>query len=255
MTARVVAFAVAMVVAPAVFAQAPSHDVSATLRDANDASVRGDWLRVTQLVEPVLLRALGTADRAEAHRLAGLAAFFSNRASDAERHFVEYLKIEPFGHLDPALYPPEVVTFFDDVRVRHKAAIKPRPKRYVALSAIPVIGQFHNDQPVKGIVIASAIGVFGITNAVTYLTLRSWCQRVSGPDGSSATCDEGGNHRRAAQRLRIVNLVSGVALIGAIGAGVVDGVLTHYKQRRERTVLPYVAPDAAGATVGISARF
>ncbi|MGE0546011.1 MAG: hypothetical protein AB7O24_32975 [Kofleriaceae bacterium] len=255
MTARVVALAVLLLVAPALHAQPPSQTVSAILRDGNDAAVRGDWLRVTRLVEPVLLRALGTADRAEAHRLAGLAAFFSNRTSDAERHFVEYLKIEPFGHLDPALYPPEVLTFFDDVRVRHKASFKPPPKRYLALSVIPVFGQFHNGQPGKGIVIASAIGVFGITHFASYLTLRSWCRQVMGRDGSSATCDDDGNHRRAAQRLRIVNIASGVALVGTMVYAVIDGALTHYQRRRERAVVPYVAPAETGATLGIAGQF
>src|SRR5438874_7564024 len=94
---------------------------SVALRDANAAAIAGDWQRVGELVDPLLVHALSPADVAEAHRLAGLAAFFQHRSADAETHFLAYLRLDLDARLDPALVPPEAVTFFDAVRARHAA--------------------------------------------------------------------------------------------------------------------------------------
>ena len=54
------------------------------LREGNAAATAGDWSRVAQLVDPLLGAQLPPSDLAEAHRLAGLAAFFQERRSYAE---------------------------------------------------------------------------------------------------------------------------------------------------------------------------
>src|SRR6187402_1716568 len=79
-------------------------DPSLALREANVAATAGDWARVSAFVEPLLTRQLETADLAEAHRLAGIAAWFAQpqRLDLADQHFLAYLRIDLDGHLDPA---------------------------------------------------------------------------------------------------------------------------------------------------------
>lgn len=225
------------------------------LRDGNAAASAGDWARVQQLVEPLLAAQLPPIDRAETHRLAGLAAFHLGRTTLAEQHFVAYLKIELDGRLDPALYPPEVVNFFEDVKQRHDAelrALRPRPRRYWLLNFVPPGGQIQNGETGKAIVVGSAIGVFAAAHITTYFVLRSWCQEVRGDKGSSVLCDDPEDRSASAATLRTINIVAGVGLIVSYAYGVYDG-MSDYVRRPRAT--PYVAPVEGGGTIGIRGSF
>jgi hypothetical protein len=232
-------------------APAPSD----ALREANDAATAGDWARVSALVDPLLRGAVPPGDLAEAYRLSGMAAFYQQRRDLAEAHFLAYLKIDLDGRLDPALYPPEVVGFFDEVRTKHQAELRarrPRPRRYWLLNLIPPGGQIQNREPGKAWVIGSLIGAFAIGNVTTYLVLRSWCTRVSGDGGSSVTCDEGGDHAHTASTLRGINIATGIGLIAAYAFGVYDGA-TNY--RRQETMRPFVVGVAGGGMIGLGGAF
>jgi hypothetical protein len=224
-------------------------DPSATLREANAAASAGDWARVQMLVDPLLDPAHppSPADLAEADRLAGLVAFFAQRLPAAEAYFVAYLKHDRDGRLDPALYPPEVVNYFNDVRARHAGelvVLRPPPKRYWALTLVPPVAQFQNGEKVKGIVVASLLGSFLATNITTYVLLRSWCHDTGN------TCDASGkNHYRSAQTLQNLNAFSGVALIFTYAYGVWDGVRGYHRRTME------LAPYATSSSVGVSLTF
>lgn len=242
-----------LVVTRAALAQPAPADA---LRDGNAAAGAGDWARVTQLIEPLLQNQLPDVDRAEAHRLAGLAALHQGRTGAAEQHFVAYLKIELDGRLDPALYPPEVVTFFEDVKQRHDAelrALRPKPRRYWLLNLVPPGGQIQNGDRGKAIVIGSALGVFAIGNLTTYFMLRSWCTKVAGESGSSATCDDPKDRASSASTLRTINFVSGIGLIVTYVYGVYDGVSGY--RRRSGGIAPYVSPAEGGGMAGIRGSF
>jgi hypothetical protein len=237
------ALLVLAVVASVASAQ-PGRDPARALSDADAAASAGDWARVTALTEPITA-ASSLEDRAEAFRLHGLAAFFLNRRVVAERDFVMWLRLDPDGALDPALYPPEAINFFDDVRARHGLELRRAPKRYAVLTLLPPFAQFQNGDRTKAWVITGLLGAFAATNVATYFVLRSWCH----DDGD--TCDRSGtNHFNAAERLEVVNIISGIALIGTYLYGVYDGV-TNYRARSHL----YVAPETDGATVGIAGRF
>jgi hypothetical protein len=238
-------------------------DASTVLREANAAATAGEWPRVAELVGPLVdpLRAgsLERADQAEAQRLAGLAAYFAQRTADAEAHFLAYLRIDSDGHLDPALYPPEVVVFFDDVRARHAAELRtkrPRAKRHWYIALLPPFAQFQNGERTKAWVTASALGAFTVANVGSYLVLRSWCTRVSTPGGtSSLVCDEGGNHAQGARTLRTVNVVSGIGLIVTYVWGVYDGVRHYRRNDRTPSLAPYTAASSTSFVVGIGAQW
>jgi hypothetical protein len=228
-----------------------SADTSSDLRDGNAAATAGDWATVAKLVEPLLRVQLGSIHLAEAQRLAGLAAYYLQRQADAEAHFYEYLKIDPEGHLDPALYPPEVVNFFNDVKSKHDVELRARrrPHKYVALNLLPPVGQFQNGEPTKGIVIGSLLGALLITNVTSYFVLRSWCTEVTGSE-TTVTCDDHKDHTHAASTLRSLNIATGLALIATYVYGVYDGVAT-YRRRERENAQPFVMPVTGGGVAGL----
>ncbi len=242
---------------------APPSDPATALRDANAAAANGEWARVSAYIEPLLAQSLATTELAEAHRLAGIAALFVQPPDRelADRHFFEYLKIDPDGQLDAALYPPEVITFFSDVRSRHAPELRarrPKAKRYMILTLVPPFGQFQNGDRVKGIVIGSLLAAFFVTNVTTYFVLRSWCKKLTGPvdpDKTSAGCDETTNHYDSAKTLRGLNITAGVGLILTYVYGVYDGVRGYGRPRGEHALAPYATSTNTSATFGISLTF
>jgi hypothetical protein len=245
--------AIVLVLLARIAAAQPGIDPAATLRDANTAATQGEWDRVSQTVEPLLAQSLAPADLAEAHRLAGLAAFFHGNQPLAETHFLAYLRLDLQGGLDPALYPPEAVRFFADVRVRHAAELRartPHGKSHWYLTLVPYAAQEQNGERTKGIVLASLVGAFAITNVSTYFVLRSWCH------GQGSTCDASGtNHFHAAQHLQTVNVVAGLGLIATYLYGVYDGVSGYRRRNREQSFAPYANPTTDGGVFGIAGSF
>lgn len=245
---------------PASPARGEVSDPSVALREANVAALAGDWARVAALVTPLLARALQPADLAEAHRLSGIAALFAQppRPDLAEQHFLALLRLDLDATIDPALYPPEVVQVFSDVRARHVAELRarrPRAKRYLALTLLPPLAQLQNGDRARGIVIGALLGTFAAANLTSFLVLRSWCDEQVGPSGTSAGCDRTSNRNASATTLRSLNLATGVALIVTYLYGVYDGVRGYRRTRPTSTLVPYATSTNTGATLGVSVQF
>jgi hypothetical protein len=239
--------AASVLVVLALAATARAEPATQILREANDAAIAGDWDTVARLVQPIATGTSIAADLAEAHRLAALAAFFQHREHDAEEHFVAYLRLDLDGRLDPALVPPEAITFFEDVRSRHDAelrALRPRPKnrRYFVLELLPPFGQIQNGSSTKAWLIGGGLVTFAAINFTTYALLRSWCNDLD------KTC---GSHTHSAETTLTLNLLSGAGLLLTYGYGVYDGVVQY---RRQRT-LPFAAPMNGGGVLGVIGQF
>jgi hypothetical protein len=255
---KVFARALALLAAVATLAWAQPGSTSEVLREGNTAALAGDWPRVTQLIDPLLGRRLAPSDLGEAHRLSGLAAFFQQHNGLAESHFVAYLRIDLDGRLDPALYPPEVVSFFNDVAARHAAelrALRNRPTRSWYLTLLPPFGQFQNGDRIKGYVIGGLLGALLATNLTTYALLRSWCEHTQGPSGGGLTCNDPSNHNQAAARLQPYNIASGIGAIAVYVFGVYDGIRGYRRHTREQALQPFARVSSDGSVVGISGRF
>ena len=244
------ALAIVLLLAGIAGAQPPpapaTQPTTTILHDANEAAVAGNWAAVDALVAP-LLRGEGVAlaDVGEAHRLAGLAAFFQHRTADAEAHFLAYLRIDADARLDPALVPPDAVTFFEDVRTRHAAELRarrPRARPSLVLELLPPFGQWQNGEHGKAWIVGGTLAAFAITSVTTYAVLRTWCS------SSDKTC---GTHAHAASTLRVVNLASGAGLLLTYLYGVYDGVVAY----RRFSATPFAAPTSDGAVVGLVGRF
>jgi hypothetical protein len=232
---------------------------AAALAQAQAHFVAGEYGQVVLLCEPLTAdETLARADRAEAWRLLGLAYFFLGRHAEAESALVEFLKLEPDAHLDPALVPPEGVSFFEGVRARHAGELRkhrPKPKRpSVVVALIPAVAQFENEEPVKGWAIGVSGGLLLATNVTTYVMLKDMC---SAPDG---TCGEPCDPLREdcadkddpgrARTLRTVNIVSGALLLGVMVYGAVDGYL-GWRRRGEALVGVSLSPDPGGGGASI----
>ncbi|HEU4728913.1 MAG TPA: hypothetical protein VFT22_13510 [Kofleriaceae bacterium] len=262
--ARALVLVVAVLVGGIARAQ-PGPSTSEVLREGNTAALAGDWARVSELVEPLFQRPLASADLGEAHRLAGIAAYFQHHEHSAETHFLDYLRIDLDGRLDPALYPPEVVAFFNDVASRHAAELRalrigPRRSGSWLYALIPPVGQFQNGERIKGYVIGGALGALLIANLTTYYYLRTWCNHTTGTAGGGLTCDDNAsepdrdlNHEAA--RLRPWNIASGIGFLVVYAYGVYDGVAGYRRKSRERAMQPFVAASAGNHVFGLAGSF
>lgn len=240
---------------PSTTSPSPSPSVPPTaaelLLEAGAAADAGDWPTVIARASPVALDGnQHPADRAEAHRLLGLAAFAQGRVADADRDFFAYLRLELDAHLDPHLYPPETVAFFESVRTRHAAelrALRPRPAGAILLNLLPPFGQFQNKERVKGWVLVGLGGALLATNITTYVMIRRLC------DEDDGTCESGGTSQRPrAEQLVTLNKVTGVAAIGVYVYGVVDGFRNY---RRHPTIVVTPPPSGEGAVFGLAGTF
>ena len=244
-------------------AHAQPGATSDVLRDANTSALAGDWLRVAALVDPLLRQPLPPADLAEAHRLAGIAAFFAQRNADAETHFLDYLRLDLDGRLDPALYPPDVVAFFGDVASRHAAELRalrtPPERRSWLYTLLPPVGQWQNGDRTKAYVLGGMLGALLIANLTTYAYLRAWCDHTDGTAGGALTCTDGPgsdkNATRAAQRIQPVNMVSGIGFWLVYAYGVYDGIRGYRRVSRERQLRPYVNVSTERNVVGVMGHF
>ncbi len=247
-----------IVVLVALAAPAAAQPASDVLRDGNAAATAGDWATVDALVQPLLARQLASADLAEAHRLAGLTAFFTGDKPTAETHFLAYLRIDLDGQLDPTLYPPEVITFFSNVKAKHNAELRARrkrPNRTWLKTLLPPLGQFQNGERTKGFLVGGIMGAFLIGNVSSFFILRSWCTEVSGDAGSSLTCDDAKDRASAASQLRTINIVTGVGLILTYAYGVYDGVQGYRRKTREQRIQPFVTQTAHESFIGVAGWF
>ena len=250
---------IAGLAAPGGIARAqPGLSTSEILREGNTAALAGDWPRVSQLVDPLLARQLALADLGEAHRLAGIAAFFEQRPDAAESHFLSYLRIDLDGRLDPALYPPEVVAFFNDVASRHAAelrALRLTPQRIWLLSLLPPIAQLQNGDRTKAYVIGGALGALLLADLTTGYYLRAWCEHTDGTVGGGYSCYDGGDRNHAAARLRPWNLASGIGFLVVYAYGMYDGVRGYRQRSRELEVQPFISGSTGNHVFGLAGSF
>ncbi len=244
--------AIALTLGPApAHAQDGPAGPAATLSRAAKAIEALEYQRAADLLFPLTASfadILDRQDRAEAWRLFGLAQFFLKQYEGAERSFLEYLKLDVDGRLDPGLVPPEAVSFFEEVRSRNAALLrkyrpKPRKRRSWALNLVPPAGQFQNRHRRKGWAIGTTGAVLIATNLTTYFVLRSWCD----PETNVCTSE-------SADTVRAANLASGALFLAVLGYGIIDG-FANYKRSANSRISVGVVPLHRGGGVGIYSRF
>ena len=194
-------------------------DATAALVRASAAYEYGDMNQVVESARPVaegLLPATGD-EQIQAFRLLGIGLYLTNRPLGAESAFTELLRKDPRARLDPTSTRPELVAFFESLR--HKQIARQRSTRKLYWNFIPPVGQFQNDDHVKGWLVLGVGVASAATCATSFVLFKKWQQH----DGTSA-------HPATAQTLRnIVNPISGGILIATYLYGVLDGLIGYGK--------------------------
>lgn len=230
-----------------------ADETAELIADANVALSAGDYQNAEIGVRRVLALGLHAdqRERAEAFRILGLLKFFQDAKAEARAAFLEYLRLDLDGHLDPAMFQPEVITLLEDVRATNAAeldSLRPRPKkkRYVLLNLVPAGGQFQNGERTKGFLIAGGMVALAAANISTYLVLRDRCS------SSDRTCSNGASSARDLQSL---NLVSGLGLVSLYVYSVFDGYLGYRRQKRQHDMSLGVVPYSNGVGGQVFLRF
>lgn len=192
-------------------------DASAALVRASAAYEYGDMNQVVESARPVAegLLPATPAEQIHAFRLLGIGLYLTNRPLGAETAFTELLRKDPRARLDPTSTRPELVAFFESLR--HQQMARQRSTRKMYWNFIPPVGQFQNDDNVKGWAILS-VGVVSLaTFATTDLVLRSWQRTDKTMPG----------HENAGATLKTVNWISCGVLAAAYLYGVFDGMIGY----------------------------
>jgi hypothetical protein len=160
-------------------------------------------------------------ERAHALRYLGIGLFLTGRTAGAETAFFELLRARSDVRLDPKTTRPDVVAFFEQVRLRHaqeiQIAARDNNTKFFPWNFLPPAGQFQNGQRARGITIGALELVSLGAAAVTYGILLSWEHPGHTFPGRE---DE-------AHALKFVNYVSVGVLAATYLFGVIDGI-AHY---------------------------
>lgn len=114
------------------------------------------------------------AELAEIHSILALIAYNQGRQEEARRQFLSALQLAPNMELDPALVPPKIVTYFEDLKVElaegsaypSEAALRyvlvrdPRLDAALRSMVVPGWGQFYKGQDHRAGLYA---GIFSLT--------------------------------------------------------------------------------------------
>ena len=225
-------------------------DPRTDLVDARHKFEQGDYAAASALLRPLVDAGVFTdaADRNEALRLYGVASFLDGRRGDAEGAFTALLVHDPNAHLDSALYPPDVVAFFDAIRARREAELARtahKARKHFVLTLIPFgVGQFQNDQPRKGWILAGLESALVITATTTFILLKNDEQQGHTFSDTSE-----------ARTLRNVNLASGIAFAAVASYGIVDAIYYFRRGEREPTTRAAAMPVPGGLLLSASCGF
>jgi hypothetical protein len=198
-------------------------DASAALVRASAAYEYGDMNQVVESARPVaegLLPATPT-EQSQAFRLLGIGLYLTNRPLGAETAFTELLRKDPRARLDPTSTRPELVAFFESLR--HQQMARQRSTRKMYWNFVPPVGQFQNDDNVKGWVILG-VGVASLAAAATSRILPMIWKRQG---------DLYDPHHDTAVTLKTVNWISCGVLASTYLYGVIDGFVGYGKPLEE----------------------
>lgn len=230
-------------------AEARIEDANNRLEAAINLYISGDSPAArNELMVLVLDPALAnTPPQAEARVWLGEVLYAMGEVQAAEDTFRAALALDPALRLDPFLHPPEVVAFFDAVRVSAQA--RPPEESFTRkdegppwlVLAMPGGVQFYNGQPVLGTLTGGTVGSLG---AIT-LGMRLWMRaQDEDPDHFGVQVYDDAERVRRLRAVRAVENTLGFTALGVWGVGIAQGVL-----RNELKASVLVGPGQAAVVV------
>lgn len=192
---------------------APENAAAALFR-AGAAYEYGDMNQVVEAARLVTEGELPASPHEQAHafRLLGIGLYLTNRPMGAEAAFTELLRRDAKARLDPTTTRPEVVAFFENLRREQRA----RHRRLI-WCFIPPLGQFQNEDNVKG---WTLLGL-GAAALATAGTTRYLLHRWQGPGYTQP------GHTSTAKTLKTVNWIATGVLAATYVFGVVDALIGY----------------------------
>jgi hypothetical protein len=174
----------------------------------------------------------------------------------AEAQFTMLLAIDPKHRLDPEMFSPALVEFFESVRVKTgmhlepkddqttrpgnttqqatgaKADLAPKPRSEgppIALAFLPLgAGQFNNRQPIRGALFAAGeVGLFS-TAIATFVMFNS----LKLPEGdprctSDSACFKNQDDAKSARTLQTIYIATFWSGIALTVLGIVEALISH----------------------------
>lgn len=228
---------------------------------------RGEFGRAVEILHPLLYpepRLQSGQKIVDAHRLLGVAYLFQKQDQEARKEFRKLLQIRPDYRLDPLLFPPEVVDFFNTVRQEHGAELSSLEAKRASAEkrakadcenarAEPVViekrffrnsyhvnfipfgaGQFQNNQRLKGWAFFTGQITFGalslgaqVANLALYgLRPTRACQYDLGRDCPSEFIDHRAENR--SRWLTRIQVGAGLLFFASVGWGILDAI-SYYR--------------------------
>jgi hypothetical protein len=226
--------------APAPTRSPPALDAESALSRSRDAYEYGD---IDEMIDAARQVAEGRlhptpAQRAFALRYLGIGLFLTGRPEGAETAFFELLRLRPESRLNPQTTRPDVVAFFEQVRLQYaqpiREAERANNRKTFLWNFLPPVGQFQNGHRGR----AFTIGGLELVSLATAVTTNALLVHWEKPGHTFDDYEQ-------ARAVKIVNYVSVATLIATAVFGVVDGI-AHYGD------LPDDAPVAATTRLSIS---
>jgi len=225
----------------------------------------------------------------EAYRMLGISEFKLGDLAQARTAFVSLLSLDPDQTLDPFLFEPKVVEFFDEVKQEHEPAPAPWRARRRALeeekllaeearaklltaeqarsgSPTKVIriqerlymfnwmpfgaGQFQNGQPTKGTVIAAAELVLAAVNLGAIFYHNALAQ-----DPSRRCSTPSANCSQPPYTDSVRRDISNVDLVKYISAGLFWGVYAYGVYDAHRFYVPRVETELSARETSVKLSF
>ena len=112
--------------------------------------------------------------------------YYRGERDAAWRTCLAVLTEDPEYRIDPFVHPPELVAYFDSVRVATARVFpeepEPNPRIPTAvLALVPGAIQFRNGQTGLGVLTSALVGSLGVSTATLYFNLRSYDQQPDLP--------------------------------------------------------------------------
>lgn len=251
--------------------QGQDSDTKAAFRRARNAFAYGNYGDAVQRFRELLYPAPGKLKsgklKRKSHKFLGVSYYYLHLRTKqkryqkaSEREFTRLLILNPKAKLDPLLYPPNLINFFEKVKLanrrRLEAILRRRQQQrnatkvqivplqverhYYAsnplIAAIPFgVPQFVNRQPTKAWLLLSGQAASLGLNIVAYFAI--YARQIKDGDQRGRFRTEDISTVRAWQIVQFSSLGVFAALVVY---GIVDGAV--YLQRRRVTVLPQVPP-------------
>lgn len=224
---------------------------AATLKSAIEDFEFGEHGRaaekLTVILNPIQLDS--AEDVIVARQYLGACFYLLEQRPRAEAEFSKILALDPEHKLDPEVFSPALVQFFEEVRARTglslrkpppepppkaplqpppPSVIAPRPERDpppMALALVPFgVGQFNNDHPVRGTLFAAAEGGLFGTALATFVMFNS-LKIGEGRSGEAIFASE--EDADQARTLQSVYLATFYVGLGVLALGVVEALVSY----------------------------